>query len=56
MDAQTPVTYSTVVLRYSLIAILMIADLNNLDVLGADIQNELLMELNGDKYWLRFRP
>ena len=56
MGVPESVTYSTVVLRYSLIIILMTDAINGLDVLGADIQNELLMELNGDKYWLRFRP
>ena len=55
MGVPESVTYSTVVLRDSLIIFLMTDAINDLDVLGDDIQNELLTEPNGDKSWLRVR-
>ena len=55
---ETPasVTYSTVVSRDSVRIILTIAALNELDVLGADIQNAYLTAPNREKCWMRAGP
>jgi hypothetical protein len=51
---ETPasVTYSTVVSRDSVRIILTIAALNDLEVLGADVQNAFLTAPNKEKVWL----
>ena len=50
------VTYSTVVSRDSVRILLTIAALNNLNVLGADIQNSFLTAPNKEKCWMIAGP
>ena len=52
-DAPTSVTYSTVVSRDSVRLILLIATLNELDILSGDIQNAYLTAPNREKVWIR---
>jgi len=54
-DAPTSVTYSTVVSRDSVRIILLIAALNELDILSGDIQNAYLTAPNREKVWIRAR-
>jgi hypothetical protein len=54
--APASVTYSTVVSRDSVRLILLLAALNDLDVLGADIQNAFLTAPNREKVWIRAGP
>jgi len=50
--APASVTYSTVVSRDSVRILLMIAALNDLDILGADVQNAFLTAPNKEKCWM----
>jgi hypothetical protein len=50
------VTYSTVVSRDSVRLVLLIAALNELDVLGADVQNAFLTAPNKEKCWIKAGP
>jgi hypothetical protein len=50
------VTYSTVVSRDSVRILLTIAALNDLDVLGADVQNAFLTAPNKEKCWMVAGP
>ena len=56
--ASTPssVTYSSVVRRDSVRIMLMIAALNDLDIMGADIKNAFLTAPCKEKVWLRAGP
>ena len=50
--APASVTYSTVVSRDSVRILLTIAALNDLDILGADVQNAFLTAPNKEKCWM----
>jgi len=50
--APASVTYSTVVARDSVRILLLVAALNDLDVLGADVQNAFLTAPNKEKCWM----
>ena len=54
--APASVTYSTVVSRDSVRVLLTIAALNELDVLGADVQNAFLTAPNKEKCWIVAGP
>ena len=54
--APVSVTYSTVVSRDSVRILLTIAVLNDLDVLGADVQNAFLTAPNKEKCWMVAGP
>ena len=54
--APASVTYSTVVSRDSVRLILLIAALNGLDILGADVQNAFLTAPNREKCWIKAGP
>eukprot|EP00978_Attheya_sp_CCMP212_P034976 scaffold149828_cov60-Attheya_sp.AAC.1 len=51
--APSSVTYSTVVSRDSVRILLTIAALNDLKILGADVQNAFLTASNKEKVWIR---
>eukprot|EP00978_Attheya_sp_CCMP212_P034040 scaffold140628_cov38-Attheya_sp.AAC.1 len=51
--APSSVTYSTVVSRDSVRILLTIAALNDLKILGADVQNAFLTAPNKEKVWIR---
>eukprot|EP00978_Attheya_sp_CCMP212_P020814 scaffold60119_cov30-Attheya_sp.AAC.2 len=51
--APSSVTYSTVVSRDSVRILLTIAALNDLKILGADVQNAFLTAPNKEKLWIR---
>ena len=55
---ETPaaVTYSTVVSRDSVRILLMIAALNDLDIMCADVQNAFITAPNKEKCWMRAGP
>ena len=54
--APASVTYSTVVARDSVRILLLIAALNELEVLGADVQNAFLTAPNKEKCWMIAGP
>ena len=54
--APASVTYSTVVSRDSIRILLTIAALNELDILGADVQNAFLTAPNKEKCWMVAGP
>jgi hypothetical protein len=54
--APASVTYSTVVSCDSVRILLLIAALNELDVLGADVQNAILTAPNREKCWMSAGP
>ena len=54
--APASVTYSTVVSRDSVRILLTLAALNDLDVLGADVQNAFLTAPNKEKCWMIAGP
>jgi hypothetical protein len=54
--APASVTYSTVVSRDSVRILLTVAALNELDVLGADVQNAFLTAPNKEKVWMIAGP
>ncbi|KAI2502896.1 Reverse transcriptase (RNA-dependent DNA polymerase) [Fragilaria crotonensis] len=54
--APASVTYSTVVSRDSVRILLTIAALNDLDILGADVQNAFLTAPNKEKCWMIAGP
>ena len=55
---QTPesITYSTFVLRDSIIILLLSAALNNLKIMGADVQHAILSADNIENHWIRAVP
>ena len=53
VETPASVTYSTVVSRDSIRMLLMTAALNDLDVMGADIQNAFLSAPNKEKNWMK---
>ena len=55
-ETPTSITYSTVVLRDSIRILLLVAALNNLRILGADVQNALLSAENIENHWNRAGP
>ena len=56
VETPASVTYSTVVSRDSIRILLMAAALNDLEVMGADIQNAFLSAPNKEKNWIRAGP
>jgi Reverse transcriptase (RNA-dependent DNA polymerase) len=52
MGAPASVTYSTVVSRDSVRILLTVSALNDLDILGADVQNAFLTAPNKEKCWM----
>ena len=56
VETPAAITYSTVVTRDSVRILLMIAALNGLAVMGADIQNAFLSAPNLEKNWIRAGP
>ena len=56
VETPASITYSTVVPRDSFIILVLAADLNDLDVMGADAQNSLLLADNIEKKWIRAIP
>ena len=56
VETPASVTYSTVVSRDSIRILLMIAALNGLEVMGADIQNAFLSAPNKEKNWIKAGP
>ncbi len=54
--APASVTYSTVVSQDSVRILLTVAALNELDVLGADVQNAFLTAPNKEKCWMVAGP
>ena len=56
VETPASVTYSTVVYRDSVRILLLAADLNGLEVKGADVQNAFLSVNNLEKHWLRAGP
>jgi hypothetical protein len=54
--APASVSYSTVVSCDSVCILLMIAALNDLDILGADVQNAFLTAPNKEKCWMVAEP
>ena len=54
--APTSVTYSTVVSRDSVRVLLTVAALNDLNILGADVQNAFLTAPNKEKCWMIAGP
>ena len=55
MDSPSLITYSTVVYRNSVQILLLVAALNNLKVMGADINNAFLSAPNLENHWIRAR-
>ena len=55
---ETPesITYSTVVPRYSVRILLLVAALNSLETMGADVKNAFLSADNFEKHWIRAGP
>ena len=56
VETPASVTYSTVVSHDSICILLMTAALNDLEVMGADIQNAFLSAPNKEKNWIRAGP
>ena len=56
VETPSSITYSTVVSRDSVRILLMIAALNDLDVMGCDVQNAFLNAKNKEKHWIRAGP
>ena len=56
IETPAPITYITVVTRYSVIILLLAAALNELDVIGADMQNAFLSEYNIEEHCIRAGP
>ena len=56
VETPASITYSTVVTRDSVRILLMVAALNDLEVMGADIQNAFLSAPNLEKNWIRAGP
>ena len=55
---ETPasITYSTVVSRDSVRVLILVADLNNLETMGSDVQNAFLSAENIENHWIRDGP
>ena len=56
VETPSSITYSTVVSRDSVRIMLMLAALNDLDVMGCDVQNAFLNAKNKEKHWIRAGP
>ena len=56
VETPSSITYSTVVSKDSVKILLLAAALNDLDVMGADIQNALLSAENLENHWIRSAP
>ena len=56
VETPSSVTYSTVVSRESVRLLLLIAALNDLDIMGCDVQNAFLSADNLEKHWLKAGP
>ena len=56
VETPASITYSTVVSRDSVRLILLVASLNDLDVMGCDVQNAFLSADNLEKHWIRAGP
>ena len=53
MDSPSFITYSTVVSRDSMRILLLVAALNDLEIMGANIQNALLSAPNLENHWIK---
>ena len=56
VDTPASITYITVISRDSVRILLLAADFNDLDVMGADVQNTFLSADNLEKHWIRAGP
>ena len=56
VETPASITYSTVVSIESVRLLLLIAALNDLDIMGCDVQNALLSADNLEKHWLKAGP
>ena len=56
VETPAPITYSTAVSIYSVIILLLAASLDDLDVMGADVQKSFLSADNLEKHWIRAVP
>ena len=56
VETLASITYSTVVSRDSVRILLMVGALNDLDVMGCDVQNAFLSADNLEKHWIRAGP
>lgn len=56
VETPASITYSTVVSRDSVRILLLVAALNDLDVMGCDVQNAFLSADNLEKHWIRAGP
>ena len=56
LDTPQSITYSTVVSRDSVRILLTVAALNDIDVMGCDVQNAFLTAKNTEKHWMRAGP
>ena len=56
VDTPASITYSTVVPRDSVRILLLSTGLNDLETMGADVQNAFLSVDNIEKHWIRAGP
>ena len=56
VETPASITYSTVVSRDSVRILLLVAALNDLEVMGCDVQNAFLSADNLEKHWIRAGP
>ena len=56
VETPASITYSIVVSRYPVRILLLSAAFNDLDVMGADVQNAFLSVDNLEKHWIRAGP
>ena len=56
VETPASITYSTVVSRESVRLLLMIAALNDLDIMGCDVQNNFLSADSLENHWLKAGP
>ena len=56
VETPSSIAYSTVVPRDSVRILLLVAALNDLDVMEADVQNAFLSAENLEKHWIRSGP
>ena len=56
VEAPASIAYNTVVSRDSVRILLLVAALNNLETMGADVQNAFLSADNLENHWIRAGP
>ena len=56
VETPASITYSTVVLRDSVRILLLVAALNDLKTMGADVQNDFLSAEYLENHWIRAGP